>query len=128
YGTQIAWGTVDTPEGPKRYWRKLRVYATSYSASRAGTPKSAPWYGRTRLGLQMRKGIVAVDPRLIPLGTNLYVPDFGVGLAGDTGGGIRNYHIDLGFDDDNYESWHRSVDLYLLEPLPPESAMRWILP
>lgn len=128
YGTNIVWGTVDTPDGPKRYWRQLRVYATSYSAARAGTPKSAPWYGRTRLGLQMRKGIVAVDPRLIPLGTNLYVPGFGVGLAGDTGGGIRNYHIDLGFDDDNYESWHWSVDLYLLEPLPPERSMRWILP
>jgi len=128
YGTQVVWDTVDTPEGPKLYWRKLRVYATSYSAARAGTPRSAPWYGRTRLGLTMRKGIVAVDPRLIPLGTNLYVPGFGVGLAGDTGGGIRNYHIDLGFDDDNYESWHQSVDLYLLEPLPPPSAMRWILP
>lgn len=128
YGTNIVWRTVDTPEGPKRYWRKMRMYATSYSASRAGTPVTAPWYGITRLGLKMRKGIVAVDPNVIPLGTNLFVPDYGVGLAGDTGGGVRNYHLDLGFDDDNYQSWHSWVEAYLLEPLPPASQIRWILP
>lgn len=128
YGTQVVWRTVNTEEGPKQYWRHLRVYATSYSASRSGTPKSAPWYGRTRLGWPMRRGLVAVDPRLIPLRTNLFVPGFGVGVAADTGGGIKRYHIDLGFDDDNYESWHQWVDLYLLEPLPPERDMTWILP
>lgn len=128
YGTQIVWRTVNTEAGPRQYWRRLRVYATSYSASRAGTPKSAPWYGRTRLGWPMRKGLVAVDPRFIALRTNLYVPGFGIGIAADTGGGIKRYHIDLGFDDDNYESWHQWVDLYLLDPLPPERDMVWILP
>jgi 3D (Asp-Asp-Asp) domain-containing protein len=128
YGTQVVWHTVDTPEGPKRYWRKLRVYATSYSAARAGVSPDVPWYGITRTGMKMRRGIVAVDPRLIPLRTDLFVPGYGVGIAGDTGGGIKRYHIDLGFDDDNYESWHRHVDLYLLEPLPPERKMVWILP
>jgi uncharacterized protein YabE (DUF348 family) len=123
-GTKVVWHTVDTPEGPKQYWRKLRVYANSYSASRSGTPKSAPWYGHTRSGMMMRKGIVAVDTAVIPMGTNLYVPDYGVGIAGDTGGGVRGFHIDLGYDDDNYQSWHSSVDLYLLEPLPPASRLR----
>ncbi len=128
YGTQIEWRSIDTPEGPKRYWRHLRVLATSYSASRAGTPTWVPWYGRTRLGWEMRKGIVAVDPRIIPMRTNLFVPGYGVGIAGDTGGGIRSYHIDLGYDDDNYKRWRQWVDLYLLEPLPPESEIRWLLP
>lgn len=128
YGTRIDWSTVETEAGPKRYWRRLRVYATSYSASRAGTPTWAPWYGLTRLGWPMRKGIVAVDPRIIPLRTELFVPGYGLGVAGDTGGGVRQYHIDLGFDDDNYESWHRWVDVYLLEPLPPEGSIPWILP
>jgi 3D (Asp-Asp-Asp) domain-containing protein len=117
-GSKVVWRTVETEQGPMRYFAQLRVYATSYSAARAGTPKSAPWYGRTRMGLVMRKGIVAVDRRLIPLGTNLYVPGYGVGLAGDTGGGIKNFHIDLGYDDDNYVSWHQWVELYLLEPVP----------
>ncbi len=128
YGTKVVWQTVDTPEGPKRYWRKLRAYATSYSASRAGTPRSAPWYGRTRMGLPARRGIIAVDRRIIPLGTWVYVPGYGVALAGDTGGGIRRYHIDLCFDDDAYESWHQYVDVYLLEPLPPADDMPWLLP
>ena len=51
-----------------------------------------------------------------------------VGVAGDTGGGVRNYHLDLGYDDDNYQSWHWWVEAYLLEPLPPPEKMRWILP
>lgn len=128
YGTRIVWRTIDTPEGPKRYWRKLRVYATSYSLSRSGTPKSAPWYGYTRSGMPMRKGIVGINPRVINWLSNLYVPDYGIGLAADTGGGIGLYHIDLGYDDDNYQSWHWWVDAYLLEPLPPADEMKWILP
>lgn len=128
YGTHITWGTVMTEAGPMRYWRKLRTYATSYSASRAGTPRSAPWYGRTRIGEVMRKGIVAVDPRVIPLRTNLYVEGYGLGLAGDTGGGIKRLHIDLGYDDDNYIGWHHYVDVYLLEPAPPPDRMPWVLP
>ncbi|MEO8083343.1 MAG: ubiquitin-like domain-containing protein [Ardenticatenales bacterium] len=128
YGTRISWGTVQTEAGPMRYWRKLRVYATSYSAARAGTPRSAPWYGHTRIGEMMRKGIVAVDPRLIPLRTNLYVDGYGLGLAGDTGGGIKRLHIDLGYDDDNYIGWHQYVDVYLLEPAPPPERMPWVMP
>jgi len=128
YGTQVVWRTVDTPEGPKQYWRHLRAYATSYSPARSGTPQSAPWYGRSRMGLVMRKGIIAVDPRVIPLGMWLYVPGYGLGIAGDTGGGIRNYHIDLGFADDDYESWHKQVDVYIVDRLPPEHQMPWILP
>ncbi|MFQ5460445.1 MAG: G5 domain-containing protein, partial [Anaerolineae bacterium] len=128
YGTTIVWRTVETPEGRQRYWRKMRVYATSYSASRSGTPVTAPWYGRTRLGWTMRMGIVAVDPRYIPMQSRLFVDGYGIGVAGDTGGGIKRYHIDLGYDDDNYQGWHWPVDLYLLEPLPPERDMIWYLP
>lgn len=128
YGTGITWGTVMTEAGPLRYWRKLRVYATSYSAARAGTPRSAPWYGRTRIGEVMRKGIVATDPRVIPMRTNLYVEGYGVGFAGDTGGGVKRLHIDLGYDDDNYISWHRYVDVYLLEPAPPPDRIPWTRP
>jgi 3D (Asp-Asp-Asp) domain-containing protein len=128
YGTRVVWKPIDTEQGTKQYWRKLRAYATSYSLSRSGTSPDVPWYGRTRMGLKMGKGIIAVDPKVIPLGMWLYVPGYGVGIAGDTGGGIKGYHIDLGFDDENYESWHRSVDVYILDRLPPEHQMRWILP
>ena len=127
YGTKIIVRTIDTPSGPVEYWRKIRVLATSYSASTAGTPKSAPWYGRTRLGLQMRFGIVAVDPRVIALSSNVYVPGYGIGFAGDTGGAIKGRRIDLGYDDDNLVLWYRWVDVYLLTPVPPADQINYII-
>ncbi len=82
YGTNIVIRTLDTPDGPIEYWRKIRTYATSYSAATSGTPKTAKWYGVTATGLPMRKGIVAVDPSVISLGTKLYVPGYGIGSGG----------------------------------------------
>ena len=128
YGTKIVLRTIDTPGGPREYWRRFRAYATSYSAATAGTPKTAPWYGLTSTGLKMRKGIVAVDPKIIPLRTELYVPGYGVGLAGDTGGGVVGRWVDLGYDDDNLVAWHEWVDVYLLTPAPPADKITYILP
>ena len=118
YGTQIVVRTLETPDGTIEYWRRITVLATSYSASTAGTPRSSPWYGRTRVGWPMRKGIVAVDPKVISLGTKLYVPGYGTGLAADTGGGVRGKWLDLGYDDDNLQGWWWWVDAYLLTPVP----------
>jgi uncharacterized protein YabE (DUF348 family) len=118
YGTKIVIRTVQTGEGPVEYWRTFRMLATSYSASTAGVPESASYYGRTALGLKMRHGIVAVDPNVIPLSSRVYVPGYGVGLAGDTGGAIKGKRIDLGFNDSNLELWYRWVDVYLLTPVP----------
>jgi uncharacterized protein YabE (DUF348 family) len=118
YGTMVVVRTLDTPSGPVEYWRTIRMLATSYSAATAGTSPSSPWYGRTRTGERMRFGIVAVDPRYIQLRTNVYVPGYGVGYAGDTGGAIKGRRIDLGYDDDNLILWYRFVDVYLLTPVP----------
>lgn len=128
YGTQIVWRSVDTPEGPKRYWRKIRVLATSYSAATSGKPPDHPTYGITRLGWRARRGIVAVDPKVINLRQKMYVPGYGVGVAGDTGGKIRGRHIDLGFNEGNLQLWYRWVDVYLLEPTPPSDRIRYVLP
>jgi 3D (Asp-Asp-Asp) domain-containing protein len=124
YGTKVVVRTLDTPQGPVQYWRKIRMLATSYSASTSGVPRSAPWYGRTRCGLPMRFGIVAVDPRIISLRTNVYVPGYGIGLACDTGGAIIGKRIDLGYDDDNLKLWYRWVDVYLLTPVPSQIRYR----
>jgi uncharacterized protein YabE (DUF348 family)/3D (Asp-Asp-Asp) domain-containing protein len=128
YGTKIVVRTLETPDGPIEYWRKMRVYLTSYMPSSCGKPKDHPRYGYTRLGIKLRRGIVATDPTVIPLKTWMYVPGYGIAKAGDTGGGVKGKFVDLGFTDDDYESWHWWGDIYLLTPVPPASQIRWILP
>ncbi len=64
--------------------RKLTVSATCYILR-----------GTTASGLPVGPGIVAVDPHLIPLGTRLYIPGYGRGVAADVGGGIKGAIIDL---------------------------------
>jgi uncharacterized protein YabE (DUF348 family) len=127
YGAKIVIREIRTSEGTKTYWRKFRALATAYSASTAGTPADAPWYGRTYMGLQARTGIIAVDRDVIPLGTWMFVPGYGVGLAGDLG--VSGRHIDLCFDEDELpRGYYRWVDVYLLTPVPPQDKIRWILP
>lgn len=118
YGTQIVLRTIDTPSGPVQYWRKYRMLATSYNAASSGKPADHPRYGVTAIGWNMRYGIVAVDPSVIPLRSQVYVPGYGVGDAGDTGGAIKGLRIDLGYDDNNLVLWYRCVDVYLLAPVP----------
>lgn len=118
FGTNIVIRTLNTPDGPVEYWRKVRAYATSYSAATSGTPRTAKWYGITATGLPMKKGMVAVDPSVIRLGSKLYVEGYGVGLAADTGSGVRGRWVDLGYDDDNLQGWWWWVDVYLLTPVP----------
>ena len=51
--------------------------------------------GTTASGLPVGPGIVAVDPNVIPLGTRMYIPGYGKGIAADIGGGIKGNIIDL---------------------------------
>jgi 3D (Asp-Asp-Asp) domain-containing protein len=128
YGTKIVVREMETPDGPIRYWRKIRVLATSYTAATSGKSRDHPRYGLTYLGWKATKGIIAVDPRVISLRTKMYVPGYGLGTAADTGGAIKGRHIDLAYDEDSLVSWFKWVDVYLLEPVPPPEAIRWILP
>jgi resuscitation-promoting factor RpfB len=128
YGRMIVPRTVDTEYGPLTYWRKIRMYATAYSPARSGTPKSAPWYGRTRIGMPLKKGLVAIDPKVIPFHTPLYIPGYGKALAADIGGGVRGKWIDLGYEDHDYQAWHWWVDVYVLEPRPARGKILWVLP
>ena len=56
---------------------------------------------RTAMGLPAQFGVVAVDRRVIKLGTRLYVEGYGYAIAGDTGGAIKGNRIDLCFDEYN---------------------------
>lgn len=128
YGTKIVLRQLETPDGTITYWRKLRVLITSYTAATSGKTRDHPEYGITRVGWVARKGLVAVDPRVIPMFTKMYVPGYGEGIAADTGGMILGMHIDLCYDEDNLIHWWKWQDIYLLSPPPPADKIPWILP
>ena len=51
--------------------------------------------GRTAMGTKARVGEIAVDPSVIPLGTNVYIEGVGARRAEDTGGNIKGNTIDI---------------------------------
>jgi len=129
YGQRIEPTTATMPDGTQiTYWRKIRMLASSYSAATAGVAEDHPWYGRTFTGEIMRQGVVAVDPAVIPLRSQLYIPGYGKGEALDTGTAIRARRVDLGYDNDKLVLWNRWVDVYLLWPPPPAYQITWVLP
>ena len=108
-GTKIVWRSLDTPDGEIRYWKKMRVYATHYDSN---CPGCNEW---TAIGMRAGKGVIAVDPKVIPMRSKVYVPGYGLAVAGDTGGAIKGNIIDLGFDDARTAGWTaRFVDIFLL--------------
>ena len=108
-GTKIIWRTINTPTGELKYWRNLNVYATSYDPNCTGCSNT------TATGMRAGYGVIAVDPNIIPLGTQVYIPGYGTAIAGDTGGSIQGNVIDLGFNDLS-EGWWSSkyTNIYLL--------------
>jgi 3D (Asp-Asp-Asp) domain-containing protein len=70
--------------------RFLDMVATGYS------PYEGSGRGLCATGMRAGYGVVAVDPRVIPLGSRLYVEGYGFAVAGDTGGAIKGHRIDLG--------------------------------
>ncbi len=71
---------------------------------------------RTATGIWPKVGIVAVDPRVIPLGTRLYVDGYGYATAADVGGAIKGKRIDV-FMETKAESrqWgRRQVQVFVL--------------
>jgi len=91
----------------------MTMIATAYTAD---TATSAPT-GYTATGILAQEGVVAVDPRVIPLGTKLFVPGYGIALAADTGGAIIGNRIDLCMDSYSraVEFGRRPVQVYILK-------------
>lgn len=50
---------------------------------------------KTRMGLPAKYGVIAVDPRVIPLGSLCFVEGYGFAIAADTGGAIKGNKIDV---------------------------------
>ncbi|MDD3839732.1 MAG: ubiquitin-like domain-containing protein [Clostridia bacterium] len=115
-------GTIETfytSRGEKvRYDRSITMVATAYTAGKESTGKSSgdSGYGRTSTGMRVRHGVVAVDPRVIRLGTRLYISGYGFAIAADTGGAIKGNRIDLYMDSlSKARSFGRKkVEVYIL--------------
>lgn len=109
-GTKIVIKEGETPHGKIRYRAKLEVFATSYDKNCPGCNET------TATGLKAGRGVIAVDPSVIPLGLRVYVSDYGFAVAGDTGGAIKGNRIDVGFDDVREGGWKAHfVDVFVLE-------------
>lgn len=77
----------------KKKFKTLRVSSTAYTAYCTGCS------GRTKTGFNLRANpnakVIAVDPRIIPLGTKVWVEGYGTAIAADTGGAIKGNKIDV---------------------------------
>ena len=114
---------------PTEYKDVIGATATAYCLCQkcCGKLPSHPSYGYTASGLRIVPGtgmkVIAVDPKVIPLGTKVYIDglngawDYGNAIAADTGSAIKNLTIDLYMDTHSEAlSWgRRSVNIYVVE-------------
>lgn len=69
--------------------KTIEVIATAY------TPWDKGCTGITYTGKKADYGIIAVDPKVIPLHTKIYIPGYGFAVAEDTGSAIKGNRIDV---------------------------------
>ena len=121
---QVVYGTkkrATTAKGkPLAYKSVLSNYnSTAYSAQEPGNV----WGYATAYGIRAQAGVIAVDPKVIPLGTKVYVegvggnPDYGYAIAADTGSAIKENIIDVYIESvkECYQWGRKKVNIYILE-------------
>lgn len=106
-----------------QYKRSFRVLATAYSP--INTRMEGGRYTFTERDGRAVHGI-AVDPNLIPIGSQLWIPGYGHAVADDTGGRIRGHHVDVRIQDyDRMLQWGcRKVEIYLISDGSSSSAKK----
>ncbi len=123
YGTS---GVYTTSGGEViNYKKALNMRATAYDLSYESCGKNPdhPQYGITYTGMKAKYGVVAVDPKTIPLYSKLYIEAadgswvYGEAVAGDIGGLVKRDIIDLFYPDEEYVKKFgiRPVKVYILE-------------
>lgn len=85
--------STPSPPSSTEDGEEMLVTATAYTAYCTGCS------GTTAYGIDLRANpemkVIAVDPRIIPLGTKVWVEGYGEAIAGDTGGAIKGNKIDV---------------------------------
>ena len=79
-------GAAPPPGPPPQSGSRVTVSSTGYCLR-----------GTTATGIPVGWGVIAVDPSFIPLGTRMFVPGYGEGVAADTGSAVKGAVIDLWF-------------------------------
>src|SRR5512138_3195081 len=118
YGTKIEVKTTLVGGVTIEYWRAMQMWATSYSPCRSGGDRC---YSGTSSGKSLRKGMVGLRPDLYRSlqGQRLYIPGYGFATVEDVCGGcVGKPWIDLGYSDDDFETWGSMVTVYFLTPVP----------
>ena len=92
--------------------RVFTVRSTAYTSD----PRENGGWNVTAIGTKIRRGVIAVDPRVIPLRTRVYVEGYGFATAEDTGGAIKGNKIDVVMDTKaQSRNWGvRNVKIYIL--------------
>ncbi|MEN1969790.1 3D domain-containing protein [Lentibacillus sp. N15] len=118
-------------EGPKtieevmnmEQYPTATVLATGYTAGMESTGKSPdhPGYGITYSGVKVQRDLystIAADLNVYPVGTIMYIPDYGYGVVADKGAAINGHEIDLYYPtvDDVYNKWgKKEVEVYIVK-------------
>ncbi|MCY8499280.1 3D domain-containing protein [Bacillus atrophaeus] len=100
-----------------------KVTATGYTAGPESTGKHPddPQYGLTYSGVKVKRDLystVAADPSVFPIGTILFIPDYGYGVVADTGSAIKGSRLDLYYETvkDVYSNWgKKTLDVYVIK-------------
>ena len=108
--SDTTWDDYTGYEDNYTYGRSIYVDATAYSAYDPGNGSY------TARGTLLRRGIIAVDPSVIPLGTRVYIPGYGEAIADDTGGAIVGNRIDIAFDSHEEAIWfgRQMLEIYII--------------
>jgi 3D (Asp-Asp-Asp) domain-containing protein len=107
-------------------WSKYpakKVVATGYTAGYESTGKNPghPEFGITYSGVKVKRDLystVAADLSVFPIGTILFIPEYGFGVVADKGGAIKGNRVDLYYEtvDDVYTHWgKKEIDVYVIE-------------
>ncbi|WP_174728294.1 3D domain-containing protein [Mesobacillus harenae] len=102
---------------------KKQIIATGYTAGIESTGKNPghPLYGITYSGVKVKRDLystIAADLSVFPIGTILFIPNYGYGVVADKGGAIKGNKVDLYYEtvEDVYEQWGKqTVDVFVVK-------------
>ena len=98
YGDTDAKASTASDDTSFSYKYVIECKATAYDLS---PEENGGYAGQSATGVPLDKGVIAVDPRVIPLGSRVYIEaldgswSYGYAVAADTGGAIKGKRVDL---------------------------------